>query len=156
MAFFLSYYYVCFSTFAISMEQQNLKYPKKEKLKSKIVIDELFTTGKSVSKYPLRMVYVPSENSDNVPLKTGVSVSKRYFKKAVDRNYFKRLLREAYRHNKQMLLDNIEQPYAIMLFYQSKNRLTYQEINEKMIKLFEKFIEANKAEKAVVVNTEEE
>lgn len=138
------------------MEQQNLKYPKKEKLKSKIVIDELFTTGKSVSKYPLRMVYVPNENSDNVPLKTGVSVSKRYFKKAVDRNYFKRLLREAYRHNKQMLLDNIEQPYAIMLFYQSKNRLTYQEINEKMIKLFEKFIEANKAEKAVVVNTEEE
>lgn len=138
------------------MEQQNLKYPKKEKLKSKIVIDELFTTGKSVSKYPLRMVFVPSENSENVPLKTGVSVSKRYFKKAVDRNYFKRLLREAYRHNKHLLLDNIDQPYALMLFYQSKNRLTYQEVNEKMIKLFEKFIEAIKAESVTPTQPKEE
>ncbi|MDR0228239.1 MAG: ribonuclease P protein component [Flavobacteriaceae bacterium] len=121
------------------MEQTNIKYPKKEKLKSKIVIGELFTTGKTVSKYPLRMVYVPITNNDNIPLKTGVSVSKRYFKKAVDRNYYKRLLREAYRLNKHILLEGIDQQYAIMLFYQSKDQLSFQEVNQKMIKLFEKF-----------------
>ncbi|MDR2222679.1 MAG: ribonuclease P protein component [Flavobacteriaceae bacterium] len=131
------------------MEQTNIKYPKKEKLKSKIVISELFTSGKTVSKYPLRMVYVPITNTDDVPLKTGVSVSKRYFKKAVDRNYFKRLLREAYRLNKQLLLDHTDEQYAIMLFYQSKDRLSFQEVNEKMIKLFEKFITATQPKSTV-------
>jgi ribonuclease P protein component len=134
--------HICFAlhTFVvIIMEQTNIKYPKKEKLKSKIVIGELFTTGKTVSKYPLRMVYVPITNNDNIPLKTGVSVSKRYFKKAVDRNYYKRLLREAYRLNKHILLEGIDQQYAIMLFYQSKDQLSFQEVNQKMIKLFEKF-----------------
>lgn len=129
------------------MEQKKYNYPKKEKLKSKIAIDELFTSGKTVSKYPLRMVYVQIANDENLPLKVGVSVSKRHFKKAVDRNYFKRLLREAYRLNKHMLLDYVDQPYAMMLFYQSKDRLTFQEINYKMVKLFEKFIEATSSEK---------
>lgn len=129
------------------MEQKKYNYPKKEKLKSKIAIDELFTTGKTVTKYPLRMVYVQISNDDNLPLKVGVSVSKRHYKKAVDRNYFKRLLREAYRLNKHMLLDHVDQPYAMMLFYQSKDRLTFQEINTKMIKLFEKFIDATTPEK---------
>lgn len=121
------------------MEEIDIKYPKKEKLKSKIVITELFTSGKTVSKYPLRMVYVPLANDDKVALKVGVSVSKRYFKKAVDRNYYKRLLREAYRLNKHLLLENVDQQYAIMLFYQSKDRLNFKEVNYKMVKLFEKF-----------------
>lgn len=69
----------------------------------------------------------------------GVSVSKKYFKKAVDRNYFKRVLRETYRLNKQLLLENIEQPHAFMLLYQSKDRLTYDEINTKTKELFAKF-----------------
>jgi len=71
----------------------------------------------------------------------GVSVSKKYFKNAVDRNYFKRVLRETYRLNKHILVDKLEKPYAFMFFYQSKERLTYQEINEKTIQLFQKFIE---------------
>ncbi|AJA68359.1 ribonuclease P protein component [Myroides odoratimimus] len=129
------------------MEQKKYNYPKKEKLKSKAVIEELFTTGKTVSKYPLRMVYVQIANQEDLPLKVGVSVSKRHFKKAVDRNYFKRLLREAYRQNKHLLLENIDKPYAMMLFYQSKDRLTFKDVNEKMIKLFEKFIDATTEKK---------
>lgn len=116
-----------------------LTYPKNEKLKSKNTIDLLFSEGKSVSKYPLRLVFVENPTESEL-LKFGVSVSKRYFKKAVDRNYFKRLLRECYRLNKNILLENIEKPYAIMFFYQTKDQLSYHEIHEKTILLFEKFI----------------
>jgi ribonuclease P protein component len=58
----------------------------------------------------------------------------------VDRNYFKRVLRETYRLNKHVLVENLDKPYAFMFFYQTKDRLTYEEINAKTVQLFEKFI----------------
>jgi len=118
-------------------------YPKNEKLKSKTTIDLLFTEGKSVSKYPLRLVYVENLDADE-KIKIGVSVSKKHFKNASDRNYFKRLLRESYRLNKHLLFNNIEKPYAFMLLYQTIDRLTFEEINQKTILLFEKFIANHK------------
>ena len=118
----------------------NFNYPKNEKLKSKITIGLLFSEGKSVSKYPLRLVYHSGALGDEQQLKVGVSVSKKYFKKAVDRNYFKRLLRESYRLNQHLLKQQLDQPYALMLFYQSKDRLSFEEINTKTIQLFEKFL----------------
>ena len=121
----------------------NFKYPKNEKLKSKITIGLLFTEGKSVSKYPLRLVYKEGTFGEGEKIKMGVSVSKRNFKKAVDRNYFKRILRETYRLNKHLLIDNLDQPYSFMFFYQTKDRLSYDEINTKTIQLFEKFIAQN-------------
>ena len=132
----------------------NFSYPKSEKLKSKKTIDLLFSKGKSVSKYPLRLVYVESdfdisESRDfgaEQKIKMGVSVSKKYFKHAVDRNYFKRLLREAYRLNKHVLIDHLEKPHAFMFFYQSNDRLSYQEIETKTIQLFDKFVKKKKKE----------
>ena len=114
-------------------------YPKSEKLKSKTTIDLMFREGKSVSKYPLRLVYAKSTFGENPEFKMGVSVSKKYFKKAVDRNYFKRVLRETYRLNKQLLRENLQEPYSFMLLYQTKDRLSYEEINQKTVELFEKF-----------------
>ena len=116
-------------------------YPKSERLKSKTTIDLLFSAGKSVSKYPLRLVYVPVDLPEEEPIKMGVSVSKKYFKKAVDRNYFKRVLRETYRLNKQLLFASGEQRYAFMFFYQTSDRLPYAEIEEKTKQLFQKFAE---------------
>ena len=122
----------------------DFNYPKYQKLKSKKTIDLLFSDGKSVSKFPLRLVYTESslglDISKNEKLKIGVSVSKKNFKKAVDRNYFKRLLRESYRLNKHLLLDNIQKNYAIMFFYQTRDRLSFEDINAKTIQLFEKFL----------------
>jgi len=114
-------------------------YSKKEKLKSRKTIDLLFSEGKSVSKYPLRLVYAPLIASDE-KINFGVSVSKKHFKNAVDRNYFKRILRECYRLNKHLIHDNLDKPYAMMFFYQTKERLNYQEINEKTVLLFEKWV----------------
>ncbi len=128
----------------------NFTYPKTEKLKSKITIDLLFSKGKSVSKYPLRLVFVESDygipEDSEQKIKMGVSVSKKYFKHAVDRNYFKRVLRETYRLNKHLLVDHLDKPYAMMFFYQTKDRLSYEEINTKTIQLFEKFVQQLKKE----------
>ncbi|MBS7786131.1 ribonuclease P protein component [Flavobacterium sp. CYK-55] len=114
-------------------------YPKSEKLKSQKVIESLFKEGKSVAKYPLRLVYVglnPTEENQHF---VGVSVSKKYFKKAVDRNYYKRLLRESYRLNQQLLKEKLQTPMAIMLFYQTNQPMSLEEMQHKMRLLFEKF-----------------
>ena len=122
----------------------NFTYPNHQKLKSKTTIDALFSEGKSVSKYPLRLVYVENTEANAEVIKMGVSVSKKYFKKAVDRNYFKRILRETYRLNKAILLENNEKNYAFMFFYQTKERLSYAEIGLKTKQLFQKFNEITK------------
>jgi len=122
----------------------NFTYPNHQKLKSKTTIDALFSEGKSVSKYPLRLVYVENTEANAEVIKMGVSVSKKYFKKAVDRNYFKRILRETYRLNKAILLENNEKNYAFMFFYQTKERLSYAEIELKTKQLFQKFNEITK------------
>jgi ribonuclease P protein component len=121
------------------MEERKFTYPKAEKLKSRTTIGLMFTEGKSVSKYPLRLVYVPLEDDSEGIIKMGVSVSKKHFKRAHDRNYFKRVLRETYRHHKHILIDRLDKPYALMFFYQTKDRLSFEEINTKTIQLFEKF-----------------
>ncbi|MFT6749020.1 MAG: ribonuclease P protein component [Flavobacterium sp.] len=121
----------------------DVSYPKKEKLKSQKHIDFLFTKGKSVSKYPLRLVYAEIE-TDEKSIEFGVSVSKKNFKKAVDRNYYKRVLRECYRANKGIIHESGKKSYAIMFFYQTKDRLHFEEITEKTKLLFEKFVQAEK------------
>ena len=62
-------------------------YPNNEKLKSHKTIERLFSEGKSISKYPLRLVFVENTDENNLEkVLMGVSVSKKYFKRAVDRN----------------------------------------------------------------------
>ncbi|OYQ34418.1 ribonuclease P protein component [Flavobacterium cyanobacteriorum] len=123
--------------------EKRFTYPKSEKLKSRNTINLLFSEGLSVAKYPLRLVYVRVPDAP-AKLQAGVSVSKKYFKKAADRNYFKRLLREAYRLNKHLLTD-AGNAYAVMLLYQTNDRLGFEEINSRTIRLFEKFMEQENA-----------
>jgi len=78
-------------------------FGKDEKLKSRKSIDELFAKGKSFTVAPVRVSYKFSNSPDSSKLLAGVTVSKKYFKKAVDRNRIKRLLREAYRLQKNDL-----------------------------------------------------
>ncbi|MGZ5190018.1 MAG: ribonuclease P protein component [Flavisolibacter sp.] len=78
-------------------------FSKEEKLKSRKSIDELFAKGKSFTVSPVRVSYKFSKSPDFPTLQAGVTVSKKYFKKAVDRNRIKRFLREAYRLQKNDL-----------------------------------------------------
>lgn len=114
-------------------------FNQKEKLKSKKSIEQLFTIGQSVAVYPLRLVYLPTVFDDGILIKTGVSVSKRHFKTAVDRNRVKRLMRESYRLNKAVYFQHINTPYAFMILYISKDKLTFTQVENKMKLLFEKF-----------------
>ncbi|AND63797.1 ribonuclease P protein component [Flavobacterium covae] len=119
-------------------------YPNYEKLKSRTLIDHLFANGKSVSKYPIRLVFVevPELKNTSTNIQIGVSVSKKYFKKAVDRNYYKRVLREVYRLNKAEFITIVsEKKYIMMLMYQTKDRLDFHEISDKIKSLLIKFNE---------------
>ncbi|MFY7965201.1 MAG: ribonuclease P protein component [Chitinophagaceae bacterium] len=82
-------------------------YNKNEKLKSRKELDKVFTAKKSFLVFPLKVFYLFNETSNDSLIRCGVGVSKKNFSNAVDRNRLKRLMREAYRLNKQPLHETI-------------------------------------------------
>lgn len=114
-------------------------FGKEEKLKSKKLIDILFQEGKSLKAYPLKLVYLPITNPEITSFKTGVSVPKKLVKTAVGRNRIKRLMREAFRKNKYLVINNSSQAYALMFIYISREELSMEHLNKAMLKLLEKF-----------------
>lgn len=84
-----------------------------ERLKGKKQIEQLFTSGISVGAFPLRMVYL-KDNDKNL---VGVSVSKKHFKSAVDRNRIKRLLRVGVEKHLSVVLEKLESNYCLMILY---------------------------------------
>jgi ribonuclease P protein component len=110
-------------------------YHKTEKLKSRKLLQELFAQGKSLQVFPLKVfyMYLPEAAVENV--QAGVGVSARNFRKAVDRNRIKRLLRECYRLNKLPLYATVEQKnkrIALFFLYTGKELPAYSLLEEKM------------------------
>ncbi len=116
-----------------------LSYPKKEKLKSKKRIEQLFLEGKNVTSFPLKLIYLETALPDPIKIQAGVAVSKKRFKSAVKRNRVKRLLREAYRLNKTIVTDNTQSSYAFLILYIGKELPTYTVIEKQLQQLFQKF-----------------
>ena len=116
-------------------------YSKQEKLKKRKLIKELFEKGKAQTLFPLRMIFLKKEHLGNFSVQVGVSVSKRNFKLAVKRNRIKRLMREAYRLNKNILYNNLEDKYIIMFIYLSNKEESFQYIEKKMKELIQSFLD---------------
>ncbi|ALU73870.1 ribonuclease P protein component [Tenacibaculum finnmarkense genomovar finnmarkense] len=113
---------------------------QQERLKSKKLIGKLYEEGKSVKVFPLRMVYIQTEHTSKFPVQVGVSVPKRNFKSAVDRNRIKRLLRETYRKEKYTVYDAVNKPYVFMISYIARDEWTYADLEVKMKKLLTLFV----------------
>lgn len=96
---------------------------KNERIKSKKTIETLFQQGEAFFSYPYRIVYSLAQNAETQALCFAISVPKRFFKRAHDRNRIKRQTREAYRLQKQSLLTNVQTHHHalnMMLIYQAR------------------------------------
>ena len=83
-------------------------FPKVERISSCLAIEQLVNARNAVYKYPIKCYYAVNQLSDTSPVsRMAVSVPKRLFKHAVDRNRIKRLVREAYRLNKGRCLQTL-------------------------------------------------
>jgi ribonuclease P protein component len=136
----------------------NLRFRRGERLKSKKTIESLFSEANAISQFPLLLLWKKFEDSKSPnPVKTAIkfpvqfssSVSKKKLKNAVDRNYVKRRIREAYRLNKNDLYENLQDdsaPLAFMIIFTGRALEDCDKIGKSMKKLIAKFLEQYKNE----------
>jgi ribonuclease P protein component len=122
---------------------EGFTFQKGERLCSQKIIGELFTSGESFLAYPLKVVFLNTELPESFPVQAAFTVSKRNFKRAVDRNLLKRRMREAYRLKKTDLYKEIAEKnlqIAIMFVYIGKDIAEYTAIEKSIISAFKKLL----------------
>ncbi|MEN1784011.1 MAG: ribonuclease P protein component [Bacteroidota bacterium] len=117
-------------------------FPKEERLKNKKVIEHLFSQGKTIKAFPLKLIYIKAPFGTSIPFKIMVIAPKKIFKNAVDRNRTKRLLREAYRLNKHLIFNNTQAQYALVFLYLGRETPKSAIVNPKMRLLLQQFLNA--------------
>jgi ribonuclease P protein component len=138
-------------------QQQRYTLGKDNKLKSTKIIEQLFKEGKSFSIFPFRVIYLFKENelpASDCKLQTAFSVSKKYFKKATDRNRIKRLMREAWRLQKNIVEEkNIATGKNMMVFliYTGNELPQYDLVFEKIAAAIKRLVKI--CNEATVTNT---
>jgi len=112
-------------------------FPKSERLSKKKIIQELFEKGSSFYLYPFRVYF---QNSPDLPAhQVMFSVSKRNFKRAVDRNLLKRRMKESYRLNKLSIQGTSK--FQMAYIYTAKEMLPINLIEQKMTLSFKRLTE---------------
>jgi ribonuclease P protein component len=116
-------------------------FRKGERLCSKKIIDRLFAEGKPVFAFPLKIVYLETGLTAEIPAQAGFAVSKKNFKRAVQRNQIKRRMREAYRLNKQpFYIDLNEKQVAVFIVFTGRKITDYAVIESAIKKGLRKII----------------
>ena len=93
-------------------------FSKEERIVSNLLIETLFEKGNShsLTAYPLRAVFLKTEHHEGcAPVQLLISVPKKRFKHAVDRNRVKRQVREAYRKNKSLLEGKVNEDEMLLI-----------------------------------------
>lgn len=119
------------------------KFNKGERLKSRKKISEIFDSGKSIKSFPVLCYYIYSDIAYSpYPAQAGFTVSKRNFKRAVDRNMIKRKMREAYRLNKNEFLGSTiaegNAQLMLMLVYTGREIPEYKDIEKGINKILKR------------------
>ncbi|MCR9226352.1 MAG: ribonuclease P protein component [Flavobacteriaceae bacterium] len=122
-------------------------FPKKEKLTNKKLFEALFTEGRSLHEFPVKLIYLPTDFKDGARVKVAVVAPKRRFKTAVARNGIKRLMREAYRLNKPLIFNNIEGNFAFIFLYLGKKAPRFDQVEMAIKKLLHAFVNKESHEK---------
>ena len=121
-------------------------FKKSERLCSRLLMDRLFQgDNKSVSAYPLRAVFLPVSTDEQKGVSVLISVPKKRFHDAVDRNRVKRQIREAYRKQKHALIEKMEereQGLLIAFIYVSAQIESAAYIEKRLARLLDKIDEA--------------
>ncbi len=112
------------------------KFPKEDRLKSPKTIEKLFLDGKTISKYPIKAFYFAQEDIE-ISL-AAFAVPKRNFKSAVDRNRIKRQLRETYRLNRHLILEEKTAKFKVLFLFLGKKKPTYSELDNAMAVLLKR------------------
>jgi len=126
-------------------ESSNFSFPRAEHLKSKKLIEQLFEGGSKLKSRPLVVRYLEASLPEAVPCQAMVSVSKRSFKRAVDRNRIKRLMRENWRLQKQPVLETLDaqqKQWAIVFIFVGKEMPTFEEMQKSMTTVVEQLTNA--------------
>lgn len=113
-----------------------------ERIKSRKVVEQLFTEGKGFSVFPFRVAYLFCDFTEG-NLKAGFSIGVRHFKKAVDRNRIKRLMKESYRLQKEPLCEKLKQKnqcLAVFFIYTGKELPLYEAVNGKMTAIIKRLM----------------
>jgi ribonuclease P protein component len=127
------------------MGRQRNTFGKGERLKSVIVFDRAFSEGSKLKAFPLLVRYTNSSFDEKVPYQVATTVSKRRFKRAVDRNRIKRLLREAWRLEKHRLLIDWtpgDPQRAIVFIYVGSTSPTFEQCQSNIRKIVSVLIDA--------------
>ena len=119
-------------------------FPLKEHLKSKKTIEQLYAEGASVTAFPLRAVFIEQPREEQEPIAAIlISVAKKRFRHAVDRNLIKRRIREAYRTSKHPFIEALEnngKKMAVAILYIDTRHNSTAFIKRKMEKLLDSII----------------
>ena len=124
---------------------KKLSLGKHQRLKSRKAIEQLFAEGKRFTVAPIRVTYIYKQLTGDEPgnLQVGVTVSSKNFKRAVDRNRIRRLLREAWRLQKNSLQERLEErqsSLSVFLIYTGEELPMYNLVSEKLQVILKKLI----------------